>query len=192
MKGLRRKIVGGSLLALTREAWWPMASFAAGSSDVHPRILQLTFDPNRPTWLWRLPQELRVFEDPQSDMRSRLDAYVSARDQNIEVFRQGVHLIAMGIGPVLDAPDKVELLSTRSKAGVLTVTLSYTRVRLEGEELRQNLPWRPAIELELPRSLSLGTHEVRAAWRLSSHARVGVQLAPVDMEQIARFRIVAA
>lgn len=191
MQRLRRKLLGGSLLVLVQEMCGSTTSRAGESSEfvAQVSIMRIEFNPAQPTWLWQLPTELRVFDGPPSAAPSELDRRFAHPVHQPPVFRSGRPVTALGIGPVLDAPDTATLaLSTQSNRRFVA-KIDYTQVRREGAELRQNLPWRPAIEILFPDTLRPGHFEIEVTWHSITCAREDANESPCSLRQLTAFSL---
>jgi hypothetical protein len=161
-----------------------LPSLAADAGAPRTRVLRIAFDPARPSWLWQLPQALKVLQAGARSQASLMQAF-AAQGERTPRFSPQADLTAVALGPVLDAPDTVEVTSVTEGEHRWSIRIVYTRVRETGAELRQNLPWRPAVCFDLPGPLPPAAYQVQALW----HVRGAPTAGHPEGRQTAAFRI---
>jgi hypothetical protein len=71
-------------------------------------------------------------------------------------------LFLLAAGPMLDGPDRVEVHELKTQNEAVTLRVWHTSARASGTKLRQNIQWRPLVQV--PIELSPGKWKIVAEW----------------------------
>jgi hypothetical protein len=110
-----------------------------------------------------LERELRLVSALPADAGSFIAA-LGAPPVAVPVFPHGSRVVALGLGPELDTPDRLALDGPDRRGGTFALVIRYASARLSGTELRRNLPWRPGVALMLPAGLGPGRYSAEFRW----------------------------
>jgi hypothetical protein len=179
----RRLLIGGLLLM------GPARAVMANEDGEAFRVLRLRFDASSPKALWETPEAVGVIANAPASPEALRVALAAVDARSTAQFHKTESLSVVGIGPVLDSPDKVQLRDFAHTDEMLTLRIDYTRIRMTGLTMPSSLPWRPILVAPIPAGLTPGRYEVEAVWRALSAIPDGHPLPVADLREAARFEI---
>jgi hypothetical protein len=154
-------------------------------------VLRLRFDARSPEALWDTPEAVGVIANAPKSPEALRAALAVVDARSTAQFHATEPLSAVGVGPVLDSSDKVQLAEFAHADEMLALRIDYTRIRMTGLTMPSSLPWRPILVAPIPAGLPPGRYEVEAVWRALSAIPGGRPLPVPDLREIFRFEIVA-
>jgi hypothetical protein len=181
----RRELLIGGLLMMD-----PARPASASQESETFTVLRLPFNASRPNALWETPEVVRIIANAPATLEALIAALTAASAESAAQFHDPLALSAVGVGPVLDSPDKVRLRDFVRSDGRLVLRIDYTRIRMMDVTLPRSLPWRPILVAAVPAGLTPGRYEVEAVWRALSAIPDGPPLPVADLREAAHFEIV--
>lgn len=96
-----------------------------------------------------LPDGVALVANPPENLSLLADAYRKALQKGDNLVSLSGKFSILAVGPLLDSPDRVDVREISREENHIKLDLDYTNVRAMGMQLRQNVSWRPLVQVSL-------------------------------------------
>jgi hypothetical protein len=155
--------------------WWLAVAMAVSVNS--GQVVRLGFDAQEPQFAAALPEGVVWLAKADMEPVALARAYQAALRQS--PFRRTGAGFIVSAGPLLDGPDEAVFVRVSGTAGNVLLEAAHTQVRLTGQGLRRNHPYRPLLVYPFP-AAEAGQPEmsVSVVWSSQASLPAGASLGP--------------